>query len=197
MRSFPSCFFAPLWIWIALIFSLVRVASAENVYDSASCGSVGTLQLPDGTPLKVRLALSDVDKQQGLSGRQKDSFGADDALLMVFFNYGARRVSMRDMYFDMDVFFLDRELNVLDLQRSLRSHPGRQEPPMVEKSKEVHARHVLEMRADSRYAQQITSGMSLKWTSEPSVKAIEKCMAEKWDAEHRESAGGLSLMPMR
>ncbi|MCO6411999.1 MAG: DUF192 domain-containing protein [Thiogranum sp.] len=153
--------------------------------DMALCGYSGALQLADGSTVRVSLALSSADKKQGLSGLREADFAEDEALLMVNFNNNQRSINMGDTYFNIDVFFLDNDLKVVGLQRNLKAHPGRVEPPAIENSEWVFARHIMEMRSGSSYANRIKQGMVLRWQSQPTVKDIERCMADIWNAENR------------
>jgi uncharacterized membrane protein (UPF0127 family) len=155
-------------------------ANISGKQDMAYCGSTGSFQLPDGSTIKTRLALNNADKEKGLSGIAADEFADDEAMLMVFFNYGQRSVVMDDTHFNLDVFFLDHTLTVVGLQRNLKAHPDTTEPPEIEQSKEVKARHILEMRSGTPQANQIEQGAKLIWTSSPSVHAVERCMAAIW-----------------
>lgn len=163
-----------------LQLAVVQAATVTEITGLAQCGNTGTLQTPDGTTVRLQLALTEIDKQWGLSRARIETFDPDQALLMVFFNYGPRSVIMRDTHFDIDVFFLDHKLNVTGLQRNLKAHPGRTEPPVMQESSTVHARHIMEMRADSPVARRIKQGMRLQWTSTPDIRAIERCMADVW-----------------
>lgn len=161
----------------------ITVTSVQDVgilTDMSLCGFSGAMQLADGSRLKVRLTLSDAEKKLGLSGLRKTEFAGDEALLMVNFNNNQRSVNMGDTHFNLDVFFLDNDLRVVGLHRNLKAHPGKTEPPAIENSPWVYARHIMEMRADSRYASQIQVGTVLRWQSEPGVKEIERCMAGVW-----------------
>ena len=148
--------------------------------DMTQCGRSGAMQLPGGSHLKLRLALNNTQKEKGLSGIAADAFDDDEALLMVFFNYGQRSVLMGDTRFNLDVFFLDHTLTVVGLQRNLTAHPSTNEPPQIEQSREVKARHILEMRSGTPQANQIKQGTQLKWASRPTIQQIERCMAAIW-----------------
>ena len=176
---------------LAAIFAMSPsyAATVSTAQELSFCGYSGVMQLPDGASLKIRLALSDADKKQGLSGIRKEDFAEDEALLIVNFNNDQRSINMGDTWFDIDVFFLDNDLVVVGLQRNLKAHPGRAEPPPIENSAWVFARHTMEMRSGSRYARRIEQGMRLQWRSQPTVKEIEQCMAEVWNREH--GRGGL------
>ncbi len=173
-----------LVIFSLLIATASHSATVSTQPDMAHCAYAGTMRLPDGATLNIRLALSDSDKNKGLSGIAHDAFDDDEAMLMVFFNNNQRSINMGDVYFNVDVFFLNDALTVTDLQRNLTAHPRKIEPPLIENSKQVFTRHILEMRSGTKYANQIKQGMRLKWTSKPTVKEIERCMADVWKQTH-------------
>lgn len=164
---------------------VTSIQDVGSIPDMSLCGFAGAMQLADGSNIRVRLALSDAEKTLGLSGLRKTKFAEDEALLMMSIDDGLRGVHMPDTYFNLDVFFLDRDLRVVGLQRNLKAHPGRSEPPKIEASSRVYARHMMEMRADSRYARRIQVGTVLRWQSQPGVKEIERCMAGVWKRERR------------
>lgn len=137
------------------------------------------MRLPDGASLRILLALSDAAKTTGLSGIANEAFADDGALLMVFINNKQRAIHMGDVYFNLDIFFLNDELTVVGLQRNLSAHPGKTEPPAIDYSKWVYTRHILEMRSGTKYANQIKRGTRLNWTSQPAAKDIERCMADR------------------
>ena len=150
----------------------------------AFCGFTGTMRLPNGPALRIRLALSDAAESAGLGGIPNDAFDDDEAMLMVFFNNNQRSINMGNTHFNIDVFFLDDDLNVLALERNLTAHPGKAEPPLIENSRPVFARHILEMRSGTKYTDHIKQGTQLEWTSKPTVKEIERCMADVWRQVH-------------
>ena len=160
----------------ALPLNLVASDSAKE--DLSVCGASGTILLADGATLKIRLALSETDKIRGLSGIRETDLADDEALLMMGIESKPRVVNMGDTWFDIDVFFLDEDLHVVGLQRRLKAHPGRVEPPPVEKSMKVVARHILEMRSNSRYAAMIDLGSRVQWQSPPGLDEIEQCLEQ-------------------
>jgi hypothetical protein len=123
--------------------------------------------------IRVRLAITDQEVIQGLSGVQNSQFDADEAMFFYFHATGIRGFWMPDTYFNLDIFFLDKDLKILDVHRNLQHHPGRQNYYQIPTSRKVTARHVLEMRADSPIAAQIKIGDKLTWSSVPSLEQIE------------------------
>ncbi len=170
----------------AITFTQIENSRAidERGLDMSFCGSTARLQLADGSPIRARLALSYADRKQGLSGLRTTEFAKDEALLMLSIDNNLRSVNMGDMHFSIDVFFLDADLKVVGLHRDLKAHPGKAQPPMIENSPWVYARHIMEMRADSPYAARIQPGSVLRWRSKPGEKEIERCMADVWKQQN-------------
>lgn len=170
-------------------------ATVTDIDGMASCGYSGEITLDDHSTIKVRLALTEADKKRGLSGKRETDFAEDEALFMVFFNNDQRSINMGDTHFNVDVFYLDDALKVVGLQRNLKAHPGKDEPPTIENSEWVHARHIMEMRSDSPYAGMIKKDMAVRWISKPTVKEIEFCMAKVWKKQQAQEREGLSAVP--
>ena len=69
---------------------------------------------------------------------------------------------MPDTYFDLDIFFLDKDYVVLHIERKVKHHPGRSEPPAIARTPPIFSRHVLELKAASELSQLIKKGDKLK-----------------------------------
>ena len=120
--------------------------------------------LPSGQIIQIRLAVSSEEKIQGLSGIPDDKFADDEGMLFVYEQDDYKLFWMPDTYFDLDIFFLDENMKVLDVERNVPHHPGREEPPAIARTRSIFSRHVLEMRADSELAKNIDVGDQLKWS---------------------------------
>lgn len=129
----------------------------------------GELETPSSEILKTRLAVSIQAQTQGLSGIQEADFGDDEAMLFYYKSRGIRQFWMPDTYFNLDLFFLDETLTIIDIERNLAAHPGMQEPPAIPRSRSVMAHHVLEIKAASPIARKLKIGDQLKWKSQPSL----------------------------
>ena len=80
---------------------------------------------------------------------------------------------MPNTYFNLDIIFLDRQLKVLAIERNVPAHPGMQEPPMIYRTKNYYAHHVLEIRADSPLSQEIQVGSQIGWNAKISLSETE------------------------
>jgi uncharacterized membrane protein (UPF0127 family) len=126
----------------------------------------GKIKLTNGQELRTFVA-KDVEKQtQGLSGVLKEDFEETEAMLFYYEEDGPRRFWMPDTYFNLDIFFLDKNLQVIDIERNMPAHPGRSEPPRISQTRTVKCRHVLELKSNSELSRAIKIGDQLTWTSE-------------------------------
>ena len=80
---------------------------------------------------------------------------------------------MPNTYFDLDLFFLDKNFKVLKVLRKVPAHPGLETPPPIFRAKPFFCRHVMEMRADSPLAAEIYEGTTLQWVGRPDLSEIE------------------------
>jgi ferric-dicitrate binding protein FerR (iron transport regulator) len=67
MRRARLIAIALLLIRASVLGATALAATVDYAEDMTSCGYTAALQLADGSTLRLRLALSDADKQQGLS----------------------------------------------------------------------------------------------------------------------------------
>lgn len=170
--SKQSVLFFLMFIFAATPVRAVSVDILPKATYQAGPPVSAELKLPSGERITARLALSQLEKKRGLSGFSENDFAHDEALLIVNKTDTERKVWMVDTRFNLDVFFLDSDLTVIDIERNLQAHPGKQSPPDIQISKGVTCRHILEMRADSKIAGKITKGMVLRWVSIPALSDI-------------------------
>jgi uncharacterized membrane protein (UPF0127 family) len=115
-----------------------------------------------GKEINTLLAISADEQTTGLSGTPSDKFKEDDAMLFFNLETSMRRFWMPDTYFDLDIFFLDENLKIIDVDRNVPHHPGWSNNPPIPRAKGVIARHILELRADSKVSKSIKIGDVLK-----------------------------------
>ncbi len=132
------------------------------------------LELPSGESLKTQLAITMEEQTQGLSGIQDKDFADNEAMLFIYLEDSPKRFWMPDTYFDLDIFFLDNEMVVIDVDRQVKHHPGRENLNSVARTRAIYCRHVLEIKSSSKLAQQLRPGMKLKWPANPPLWQIER-----------------------
>lgn len=165
-----------LLLTLLTITTSVPACRKKTEYRSASdVPRKAEITLPDGTTrLRVDLALTEAEKTQGLSGMPADRYQDDQAMFFFYPDTGPRRFWMPDTYFDLDIFFLDPDLRVLDIERDVKHHPGRSTPPEIPMTRTILSTHILEIKASSPIAKSIKIGDQLKWTQGADLKALRK-----------------------
>lgn len=126
----------------------------------------GQLELSNGKNITTYVAKGAEKQTQGLSGVLEEDFKDDEAMLFYYEEDGPRRFWMPDTYFNLDIFFLDQDLRVIDIERNMPAHPGRTEPPRIAQTRTIICRHVLELKSSSEQSRKIKIGDQLTWTSE-------------------------------
>lgn len=158
---------------LVLLVVLVACQFRPNGTDSYSSIRNVQLALPSGQLVDVKLAITEAEQSQGLSGVRPNQLKDHQGMLFFYLKDGTRRFWMPDTYMDLDIFFLDRNLKVLALERNVAHHPGRGEPPRIPTTKRYYCRHVLELKAASGIAKAIKAGDQLKLVSKISLSEIE------------------------
>jgi uncharacterized membrane protein (UPF0127 family) len=133
-----------------------------------------TLLSPKGEIIKTTLAYTEKDSMQGLSGVKPEDFAHDQGMLFFYLADEERHFWMPDTYFDLDLFYLDHELRILDIVRKLPHYIGRSNPQLIPRARSVWSRHVLEMKSGSPIAQKLQAGDQLKWKSSLDLKMTEE-----------------------
>lgn len=128
------------------------------------------LETPQGTTLKTQLAITLDQQARGLSGIQDQDFADDQAMLFLYDHEGVREFWMPDTYFNLDIFYLDRSLRVIDVERNVPAHPGMREP--IPRARPVRSWHVLELKASSPHARSLRIGDQLKWMGSDELDEI-------------------------
>lgn len=133
---------------------------------------------PKGQTIKTQLVFTEQDQEQGLSGIQAADFSSDQGMLFFYPDEGMKNFWMPDTYFDLDLFYLDNSLKILDVIRKLPHYIGRHSPDLIPRARGVWARHVLEMKSDSELAQGLQVGDTLKWQGRFSLDETDKKIRE-------------------
>ncbi len=134
--------------------------------------SEGLLTTPRGESIKTRLAITATEQEQGLSGVQPADFDDDQGMLFYYRDESDKFFWMPDTYFDLDLFYLDQNLVVLDIVRKLPHHKGRHNEALIPRARGVWCRHTLEMKAGSKIASGIQIGEKLSWKGNGTLEEI-------------------------
>ncbi|MCP4911850.1 MAG: DUF192 domain-containing protein [Oligoflexia bacterium] len=139
------------FLFLAILLSACN-SESKNLY----------LELSNGKKITLDIAATEEAKTKGLSGIKDKDYRNDQGLLFLYNSDGFRRFWMPDTYFDLDIFFLDKDFVVLHIERKVKHHPGRAEPPAIARTPPIFSRHVLELKAASELSQLIKKGDKLK-----------------------------------
>lgn len=143
-------------------FTLFLLLSCQSESRSNPFDHV-TLLTPHGDKINTRLVYTPKDQEQGLSGVQERDFKDDQGMLFFYLSPDMRYFWMPDTYFDLDIFYLDQDLKVIDIIRKLPHYIGRHNPELIPRARGVWSLHVLEMKASSAIAKKLQIGDQLKW----------------------------------
>jgi uncharacterized protein len=133
----------------------------------------GLFLTPGGQEIKVTMVTTDQDQQKGLSGTRSENFGEDEGMLFFNLEDAPRAFWMPDTYFDLDIFFLNDQFKVIDVDRKVPHYIGYENQDRIPRARTVYARHVFEMKASSKIAQDLKVGDQLQWKFEVSPSQIE------------------------
>jgi uncharacterized membrane protein (UPF0127 family) len=157
------------FLTLSLLFILFACQSGSRPSESQI-----ELTLPSGERVKTTLAITAAEQEQGLSGIRPEDFADDDGKLFFNLNDDERHFWMPDTYFDLDLFYLDKDLKVIDLIRKLPHYIGRNNSNLIPRARGVWCRHVLEMKSTSEISQKIKVGDVLKWKGSLSLQETEE-----------------------
>tara|TARA_R110000868_G_scaffold110286_1_gene298992 strand:- start:28930 stop:29529 length:600 start_codon:yes stop_codon:yes gene_type:complete len=151
-------------------FKQLRAGVEGDPLDSVRRFNLGH---PSGRLIKTVLLYSVKEHEVGLSGTKDTEFDDNEGVLFWYDALGVRRFWMPDTYFNLDLVFLDSNLRIIDIDKDLEAHPGREEPPAIKFSKSVRARHVLEIKTSSDFAKSLKVGDQLQVLSPLNLSQIE------------------------
>lgn len=123
--------------------------------------------------IKTTMAITPKDQEKGLSGTQSADWDDDQGMLFFYLEDSELAFWMPDTYFDLDIFYLDKDLKVVDVVRKVPHFIGKMPYASIPRVRPVWARHVLEMKAGSKISDSIKVGDSLQLQSPMTLQQIE------------------------
>lgn len=162
------------FLTLALLFVLVSCQS-----ESRKLSRDIELITPKNDVIETRLAITLPEQEQGLSGVKPEDFKDTQAMFFYYDADGDKYFWMPDTYFDLDLFYLDKDLKVIDVVRKLPHHIGRHNQDLIPRARGVWCRHVLEMKASSPLAAQIQVGDQLQLKGALKLADLEKKIKEE------------------
>lgn len=135
------------------------------------------LVTPDGTVINASLADTAREQTQGLQNVQEEEFGVNDGKLFFYLRDSARTFWMPNTFFDLDIFYLDEELKIIEVVRDVPHYTGNVDSE-IPRAPTITSRHVLEMKADSPVADNLNEQDVLQWRSSLTLEQTEERIRE-------------------
>jgi len=152
-----------LKLFLCFVFSLFLTACDNSGSSAAHLDkySMATVALPTEKTFQVYLAETPEERRLGLSKVQSEDFNGSSGMLFVYQKTRELQFWMPETYFDLDVFFLDKNHLILDVHRGLKHHPYKATEGDVPRSKKVIGQYALEVKSGSVLAKGLKPGMRL------------------------------------
>lgn len=114
--------------------------------------------------LDVLIADSFSKRNKGLSGTKDKNWPQDLGLLFWFDREGQRTFWMPDTYFDLQIIYLNSQLEILYIHSNVPHHPGSKDSPEnpIWRGKGIYAQHVLEVRSKDPISQKLKLGQRFR-----------------------------------
>lgn len=137
-------------------------------------------QTPEGKSLMTTLAITPEEHEKGLSGVKPQEWPIDHSMFFAGLEDNYRTFWMPDTYFDLDIFFLDKDFKIVAIERKIAHHPGRENESTIARTRSYLCRHVLEMSSDSSLSLSLDVGDKLSWMESISLeKTISNTLQKK------------------
>ena len=127
----------------------------------------------NGETIKTTMAITPAEQEKGLSGTQSSDWDEDQGMLFFYLEDSDLAFWMPDTYFDLDIFYLDKDLKVVDVVRKVPHFVGKTPYASIPRVRAVWARHVLELKAGSKLSDSIKVGDLLQLQSPMTLQQIE------------------------
>jgi uncharacterized membrane protein (UPF0127 family) len=134
---------------------------------------------PAGDLIKTSLVFTPKDMEQGLSGVKSEDFADNQGMLFFYLADQEMHFWMPDTYFDLDLFFMDKDLKILDIIRKLPHYIGRANPDLIPRARSAWGRYVLEMKASSAISANLKIGDQLEWKSSKNLSETEEAIKKQ------------------
>lgn len=125
--------------------------------------------LPDGTVIRLELAITEQERELGLMFR--DSLAADAGMLFIFDSDGRWPFWMKNTFIPLDVVWLDSSGVITDLRLDVQ--PCRRDP-CPSYAPRAPGRAVLELKAGVAAAHGLAAGQTLRFSNVPGYPIARK-----------------------
>ncbi len=113
----------------------------------------------------VKLAIDQETQIKGFSGTRDEEWPEEQGILFLYPDERSQAFWMPDTYFDLDLFFIDSSLKIIDAERNVPHFVGRFPEENIPRIRAVWARHVLELKSKSNVAKRLKVGDQLRFHS--------------------------------
>ncbi len=120
-----------------------------------------TIITPNNIEISVSWAVSNQEKQTGLSRLAKEKMPLNAGLLFVYPSPTQLKFWMPETLFDLDIVFLDSDFRVIAVE-TLKHHTA-SSGPNIPTTKTYTGQYVLELHASMAKKLKISKGSILKW----------------------------------
>jgi uncharacterized protein len=130
---------------LLVLWSSINALPAEQLEEIAVTDAQGSLILPNGESLSLRIADSESERTQGLSG--VNDLAADEGMLFLFPEHRTQGFWMKDMLISLDIIWI-KDQKVIGMELGVEPEDPAQtiyySPEPVDKVLEVNAGFVAE-----------------------------------------------------
>jgi uncharacterized membrane protein (UPF0127 family) len=153
-----------LIIFVVLMFIIMGIAKQSPATVAVvPKEDIGTrLLLPDGSIIKTEVVDTPALKSKGLSGRT--SLGEHESMLFVFDSEGYYDFWMPDMSFALDMIWMDKDYNIVDITEDAKPMPGTPPEELPKYRSSEPAQYVLEVNSGFSSEHGLEVGDKLKLT---------------------------------
>ncbi|MEX0933419.1 MAG: DUF192 domain-containing protein [Candidatus Paceibacterota bacterium] len=156
-------------VGLILFFTSLLLVVGWNVSSNNSNETFATdIEYTDGTlmfkggEIQVALAETNLERQTGLS-RQR-TIGENEGLLFIFNESAEQRIWMRDMYFPIDIIWLDDDFEIVDIKKNATPESFRSVRDREVFTPRMPARYVLEARSGFAGTHNLVTGDTFSLT---------------------------------
>ena len=147
-----------------IIFIVLLTGCKTSTVEHLNKYELKKLKINEHTIIDVFMAQSPLEQAKGLSDIELEDFPKKTGMFFTGETQRKRQFWMPNTLFDLDIFFLSKDLYVIDIHRRLKAYKGFEPREKIPRSKEVECVHVLELPSESKESSLIKHGMVLSFT---------------------------------
>lgn len=133
---------------------------------------------PTEDVIEASIAYTSKDQQKGLQNVQPEDFKDNEGKLFFYLRTSPRTFWMPNTYFNLDIFYLDENLTIIDIVWNLEHYTGNTNSE-IPRAPRITSRHVLEMKSGSTISSRLKVGDRLEWSSPLSLQQTESKIRQR------------------